>query len=227
MTDYNNISDEYDKSKQDRWRIDIEKYSITEYLKDKIKGKRVLDILCGSGIYSNLFYELGAKEVVGIDISEEMVKLAKQKTKYPNSSFIQCDAQKLNDLSLDKFDIITCIFLFNYAKNEEELENMIKNLKNILNENGILLIFNDNILQTDYTTDYSRYNFTKTCNDNIITYTFSDFDVINYKTSASIFFKTFQKYFKETTIHILQTKQNKEFYDLFHSNQPFLFLTCK
>jgi len=144
MTDYNNISDEYDKSKQDRWRIDIEKYSITEYLKDKINGKRVLDIPCGSGIYSNLFYELGAKEVVGIDISEEMVKLAKQKTKCPNSSFIQCDAQKLNDLSLDKFDIITCIFLFNYAKNEEELENMIKNLKNLLNENGILLIFNKN-----------------------------------------------------------------------------------
>jgi len=32
MTDYNNISDEYDKSKQDRWRIDIEKYAISIYI---------------------------------------------------------------------------------------------------------------------------------------------------------------------------------------------------
>ena len=103
---------------------------------------------------------------------------------------------------------------------------MVRNIKNHLKEDGILLIFNDNILQTDYTTDYSRYNFTKTCKDNIITYTFSVFDVINYKTSASTFFKTFQKYFKEITIQKLKTKQNEEFYDLFHSNQPFIFLTC-
>jgi ubiquinone/menaquinone biosynthesis C-methylase UbiE len=231
MTDYNNISDEYDQSKQDRWRIEIEKYSITEYLKDKIKGKRVLDIPCGSGVYSNLFYELGAKEVVGIDISEEMVKLAKQKTNYPNSSFIQCDAQKLNDLSLDKFDIITCIFLFNYAKTEEELENMIKNIKNLLNENGILLILNDNILQSDYTTDYSRYNFTKSCENKIIKYNFFNdvfnFDIINYKTEANIFFQKFQKYFKEITIHKLKVKDKDEYYNVFFYNQPFIFLTCK
>jgi len=227
MTDYNNISNEYDKCKQDAWRIDIEKYSITEYLKDKIKGKRVLDIPCGSGVYSNLFYEMGAKEVVGIDISSEMVKLAKEKSNNSNSDFITCNAENLNEISnLGKFDIITCIFLFNYAQTDTQLDNMVRNIKNHLKEDGILLIFNDNILQTDYTTDYSRYNFTKTCKDNIITYTFSVFDVINYKTSASTFFKTFQKYFKEITIQKLKTKQNEEFYEDFHSNQPFIFLTC-
>ena len=225
MTDYNNISNEYDKCKQDAWRIDIEKYSITEYLKDKIKGKRVLDIPCGSGVYTDLFSEMGAKEVVGIDISSEMVKLAK--SNYENYNFIVCDAEKLDQITdLGKFDIITCIFLFNYAKTDTQLDNMVKNIKNHLKEDGILLIFNDNILQTDYTTDYSRYNFTKTCKDDIITYTLSDFDVINYKTSASTFFKTFQKHFKEITIQKLKTKQNEEFYDLFHSNQPFIFLTC-
>ena len=71
-----------------------------------------------------------------------MIKLAKQKTNYPNSSFIQCDAQKLNDLSLDKFDIITCIFLFNYAKTEEELENFteIKNKLDIQNKKVIGMV---------------------------------------------------------------------------------------
>jgi 2-polyprenyl-3-methyl-5-hydroxy-6-metoxy-1,4-benzoquinol methylase len=227
MTNYNDISNDYDKCKQDQWRIDIEKYTITEYLKDKIKGKRVLDIPCGSGVYSNLFYTMGAKEVIGIDISQEMVKIAKKNSNNSNSNFITCDAEKLDQIKgLGKFDIIVAIFLFNYAQTEIQLDNMVRNIKNLLKDDGILLIFNDNILQTDYTTNYSQYNFEKSCNNNIIKYTISNFEIINYKISPNLFFKTFQKYFKEITIKTLQTKKNVKFYELFHSNQPFICLTC-
>lgn len=46
-----------------------------------IKGKTVLDVGCGSGRYSTVLAELGASRVVGVDFSEKMLKLAKDRAK--------------------------------------------------------------------------------------------------------------------------------------------------
>lgn len=40
------------------------------------EGKRVIDIGCGGGIYSNAWVELGASSVIGADFSEVMLKAA-------------------------------------------------------------------------------------------------------------------------------------------------------
>jgi ubiquinone/menaquinone biosynthesis C-methylase UbiE len=40
------------------------------------KGKIVLDIGCGGGIYSRAWVQLGAKQVIGIDFSETMIQTA-------------------------------------------------------------------------------------------------------------------------------------------------------
>ena len=53
---------------------------ITEDLKNLVPGKRVLDIGCGTGRWSYVAAQWGAKTVDGFDIQEEMVKLAKKAT---------------------------------------------------------------------------------------------------------------------------------------------------
>jgi len=45
---------------------------------EPIEGRRVLDVGCGSGRYSVILAKKGAKEVVGVDFSSQMLKLANQ-----------------------------------------------------------------------------------------------------------------------------------------------------
>ena len=59
--------------------------TMDQYLKSQIPGKKVLDVACGSGIWSYKAAQSGAKSVDGFDIQEEMVKLAKQATSQFNT----------------------------------------------------------------------------------------------------------------------------------------------
>jgi 2-polyprenyl-3-methyl-5-hydroxy-6-metoxy-1,4-benzoquinol methylase len=43
-----------------------------------LDGKRVLDLACGFGFYPRLLKQHGAAQVVGVDISPEMIRLATQ-----------------------------------------------------------------------------------------------------------------------------------------------------
>ena len=54
--------------------------AMCEYFKSHIPSKKVLDIACGTGIWSYKAAQSGAKSVDGFDIQEEMVQLAKQAT---------------------------------------------------------------------------------------------------------------------------------------------------
>ncbi|MCE1892621.1 class I SAM-dependent methyltransferase, partial [Enterobacter hormaechei] len=46
-----------------------------------IRGKSVLDLACGYGYFGRELHRRGAEKVVGIDISEKMIELAKAKSK--------------------------------------------------------------------------------------------------------------------------------------------------
>ena len=75
----------------------------------KFFGKKILDLACGGGIFSNFLAEKG-HEVVGVDVLEDMLKIARKfapKTNKPK--FIKADLLKF-DLK-EKFD--TAIFLGN------------------------------------------------------------------------------------------------------------------
>jgi ubiquinone/menaquinone biosynthesis C-methylase UbiE len=66
-----------------------------------LKGKSVISIGCGSGEDCKYLKSLGAERVVGIDISEKLIEIAKQS--YPDCEFYVMDMEKLNfiDASFD------------------------------------------------------------------------------------------------------------------------------
>lgn len=74
---YDSIAQEYKKSKELPIRLYIETYTYFNMLGD-LTGKSVLDLACGEGWYSRQFKEKGASLVVGVDISEKMVELARK-----------------------------------------------------------------------------------------------------------------------------------------------------
>ncbi len=69
-------------------------------------GKRVADIGCGGGIYTQAWVDLGALSAVGVDFSEQMVAAAREKANgRPNPSF-QTGSAEATGLPAQSVDIV-------------------------------------------------------------------------------------------------------------------------
>lgn len=72
-----------------------------------VKGRRVLDIACGEGYGSWLLKEWGASFVVGVDISEEAISVAKQRFSREGVEYVRADACNAAELLQHaSFDIV-------------------------------------------------------------------------------------------------------------------------
>lgn len=76
-----------------------------EILGDRLKGAHVCDIACGEGYLSRFIGQFGPQEVIGIDISAELIDAATRRKNNPNLSFRVDDAQQLQTLSDTSVDI--------------------------------------------------------------------------------------------------------------------------
>src|SRR5690606_38510234 len=76
ITDYDPIAEQYRRAKQQPRRAYVEAYSLLELIGD-VRAKSVADLACGEGFYTRLVRQLGAGKVVGVDLSEGMIALAR------------------------------------------------------------------------------------------------------------------------------------------------------
>lgn len=99
------------------------------------ESPRVLDLCCGAGYDSKTMKEFGA-EVVGLDFSEESIKIARERNK--GIKFVI--ENMLNDYSyLGKFDGCVVIAGLVHLPNEK-LSIAFERIYNILNDNGLLFV---------------------------------------------------------------------------------------
>ena len=77
--------------------------------------KNVLDIGCGFGWHCRYESSEGAKSVLGIDISSEMLKVAKEKTNDDKIKY-KCIAMEDIDFSKGEFDVVISSLAFHYTK---------------------------------------------------------------------------------------------------------------
>ena len=96
------------------------------------KGIKVLDVACGTGVLFPDYLKAGA-EITGIDISENMVKTAREK--FPEVHIICSDATAFH--FDEKFDVI---MIYNAFPHFDEPEKLIKNLAEALRPCGRLSI---------------------------------------------------------------------------------------
>ncbi|MGK7893332.1 MAG: class I SAM-dependent methyltransferase [Xenococcus sp. (in: cyanobacteria)] len=133
---YNNIGAIYQEFKsQTTLPIAAEKFTFFKLL-GNLKGKKILDLACGTGFYTRLFKQKGATKVVGVDISEEMLKVArKQEEQQPlGIEYHLGDAVKLEQIG--SFELITAVYLLDYAQNPEQLLSMLVSVRKNLEEEG-------------------------------------------------------------------------------------------
>ncbi|MBD2560153.1 MULTISPECIES: class I SAM-dependent methyltransferase [Nostoc] len=135
---YDSIGSTYEQFKTKATLPIAENFTFFKTL-GNFQGQTILDLACGTGFYSRLLRQQGSTKVVGVDISEEMVEVARQhEDKNPLGNEYQVfDIIKLPQLG--RFDFVTAIYLLNYAQNKEYLLKMFKNIRNNLVENGRLV----------------------------------------------------------------------------------------
>ncbi|WP_079911716.1 class I SAM-dependent methyltransferase [Paenibacillus sp. 32352] len=103
---------------------------------------RALDVGCGSGI---LVHELSShfEEVIGIDISDELLEIAKAKRQRSNTSYLNMDAEHFTFDS--GFDFIVSRTTLHHLNH---IPSVINNMKGLLNDGGKLVIL-DNVSERE------------------------------------------------------------------------------
>ncbi|XPS81778.1 hypothetical protein M3J07_013737 [Ascochyta lentis] len=97
-----------------------------------VKGKKCLDLACGTGKYTHLLSTLGATSATGHDISPTMI--ASALTLYPASQFPtlhfsthDCSIpSSLPVQATGSYDLVFSAWFLNYAGSEQELTNMFR-----------------------------------------------------------------------------------------------------
>lgn len=99
---------------------------------------KVIDLGCGPGIYTSMFYDKGY-EVTGVDFSKESIDYAvKDAEKHQrNIEYIQADYTSLDDQR--KYDIITLIYCDYGVMSDEERHNVLDFVSRSLSDNGIFI----------------------------------------------------------------------------------------
>jgi toxoflavin synthase len=122
-TQYDNIGSKYDEYAQTATMKRAESYTVLRMV-GPLAGKRVLDLACGFGFYTRLLKQHGAAQVIGIDISPEMVRLGREQEQAEplGVTYQVCDAAALPVLGA--FDLVTAIYLLNYATSTDQLLGM-------------------------------------------------------------------------------------------------------
>lgn len=104
-------------------------------------GKKLLDLACGTGSFSNIFEQKGF-DVTGIDLSSDMLTIAKSKS--PNISFVNADMTEFS--FAEKFDFCICMLdSINHLTDIADVQKCFSCVYDSLNEDG-LFIFDVNTL---------------------------------------------------------------------------------
>ncbi len=179
---------------------------MTEYTFFNVLGdvadKSILDLACGTGVFTRMF-KSATKHVVGVDISEKMIEIARQEeAREPlGIEYLVGDVLELGEI--DQFDIVVAAFLLNYSQTKEQLLKMCQNIYANLKPNGRFVTVNGNVdMPAEVYPKWRKYSIIKSISGSLqegtpITITFDidgeQFSFDNYCLSKATYNWAFQK----------------------------------
>ena len=98
-------------------------------------GKDILDVASGTGVLIEDYLKRDVNKITAVDLSSEMIKVAKSKYKIDKVKFICGDILDFNDN--EKYD---CIVVYNAFPHFIDGEELIKHLSILLKDGGTLSI---------------------------------------------------------------------------------------
>jgi ubiquinone/menaquinone biosynthesis C-methylase UbiE len=153
---YDHIGSKYDEYAQTATMKRAERYTVLRMV-GPLAGQRVLDLACGFGFYTRLLKQHGAAQVIGIDISPEMVRLGREQEQADplGVTYQVYDATALP--ALGTFDLVTAVYLLNYATSKDELLGMCRSAYANLRPGGRFVAYTVNPVYTLSKPNGSQY----------------------------------------------------------------------
>lgn len=147
--DIENFSRNYLNLRENKYSANelVEKPNFLKLLPD-VKGKRILDIGCGYGNFTKLISDMGPEKVVGIDVSEKMINLAKAKYSNKNITYNVMPAEKI-DFNSNSFDVVISNLMLHYI---EDISTLFAKINTILSKDGYL------VFSAEHPTSTASYN---------------------------------------------------------------------
>jgi SAM-dependent methyltransferase len=102
-----------------------------------VGGKRVADIACGTGYGTQMLAKAGARNVHGMDLSEEAVEFCQENYDTPNATYSVANAQSLAAIADSEFDLVVS---FETIEHLPEVEAYLDEMVRILRPGGRFLV---------------------------------------------------------------------------------------
>lgn len=77
-------------------------------LGDRLAGARICDLCCGEGYVGRWLIRRGAREVVGVDLSQGLIAVAKARADADGLAYYPADAARLEQVPGAPFDAVVC-----------------------------------------------------------------------------------------------------------------------
>lgn len=122
---YDHIGSKYEEYAQTATLKRAESYTFFR-LVGALQDKRVLDLASGLGFYTRQLKQRGAAQVIGVDISPEMVRLARAKEHEAPTGVEYHEGDATYLAPLGAFDLVTAVYLLNYAPSKAQLLGMCR-----------------------------------------------------------------------------------------------------
>ena len=242
MADYDTIALSYSDSKRLPFRDHVERYTLFETI-GNVRNAHVLDLACGDGYYTRLLKEAGASSVTGVDLSAEMIRLARKAEigRPLGCSYVCADAADFRPT--EPVDLVVAAYLLNYAKTSSELVRFCSMCRESLRPGGRFVGVNDNpLILPDGSVSYFKYGFDRRCDrlpprdGDPILYTFptmpgSTFEFMNYYHAPGSYEAAFREAgfrdFRWVSVALEPDQEGDPFWNDFMQNPPIICFSAK
>ena len=156
---YDHIGSKYDEYARTATLKQAERYTFFRMV-GALDGQHALDLACGFGFYTRLLKQHGAAQVLGVDISSEMIRLAQQQEQAEPLGITYQVGDAVTLPLLGPFDLITAFHLLHYATSTEQLRGMCRSAYDNLVAGGRFIAYTINPAFTLSKPNSTKYGVT-------------------------------------------------------------------
>ena len=109
-----------------------------------LSGKSLLDLGCGYGEHCKMFINMGAANVVGVDISEKMLEVAHRANSDPKITYLNIPIEDIDKLD-GQFDVVISSLAIHYVDSFAEV---VKKIYDKMNTDGVFVFSQEHPIGT-------------------------------------------------------------------------------
>lgn len=225
---YSRYAKEYSEAIKDNvFNAHLERPSMLSLLPE-LRGKTVLDLGCGPGIYTEYFLSQGA-DVTAIDISSQMVDMVLEKTGHCIRAYRQDLSHGLPQEQGRSYDLVVCPLTVHYL---EDLLPLFRDIRRVLKSGGAF-VFSTHHPMVDFESSVSGNYFER----ELLT---EEWDTIGKPVPVSFYRRSLTELFEAISqaglyvSHFFEGKPavsmndiSPELYKHLLKNPNFMFLDCR